>query len=67
MAGNLQWNVGETPTMAPSDLFNLTSEIVVRLRGLAECSLDQLAYDSLIPTHTLQNYVRLVSEWFGSG
>ncbi|XP_072026952.1 uncharacterized protein [Amphiura filiformis] len=63
VAGNLQWNVGETPTMAPSDLFNLTSEIIVRLRGLAECSLDQLAYDSLIPTQTLQNYVRLIEQY----
>ena len=60
-AGNLQWSVGDGPkSMRPYEIFSLTSEVIVHLRGIEVGGVDQLAYQMLIPSAKLQNYIRLV-------
>ncbi|XP_022081265.1 cortactin-binding protein 2-like isoform X2 [Acanthaster planci] len=64
VAGNLQWSPGKGPqSMQPYELFGLTTDVVVHLCGIDAGRLDQLAYETLIPTATLQNYVRLIEQY----
>ncbi|XP_071491404.1 uncharacterized protein [Diadema antillarum] len=63
VAGNLHWSVGENPSMAPHELFNLTSDIVLKLHGNQNGRLDQLAFESFLPVQMLQNYVRIIEQY----
>ncbi|XP_071808765.1 uncharacterized protein [Asterias amurensis] len=64
VAGNLQWSVGDGPkSMRPYEIFSLTSEVIVHLRGIEVGGVDQLAYQMLIPSATLQNYIRLIEQY----
>ncbi|XP_030641040.1 cortactin-binding protein 2 [Chanos chanos] len=63
--GDAVWSLGQELTQSPWDLIRkrLSQRITIRLNGLAESALDEMAYDSLIPLQLLQNYVRLVEQY----
>ncbi|XP_028841048.1 cortactin-binding protein 2 isoform X2 [Denticeps clupeoides] len=63
--GDIVWLPGEEPPQSPWDLIRkrLNQGIALGLKGLAEGSLEELAYDSLIPLQLLQNYTRLVEQY----
>ncbi|KAG9273218.1 cortactin-binding protein 2 [Astyanax mexicanus] len=63
--GDAVWLPGQDLAHSPWDLIRkrLSQRISILLKGLAECSLDEMTYDSLIPLQLLQNYVRLVEQY----
>ncbi|XP_035282653.1 cortactin-binding protein 2 [Anguilla anguilla] len=65
LIGNTVWNMDQEPSQSPWDLIRKChcQHITVKLKGLQESSLDELAYDSLIPLQLLNNYVRLVEQY----
>ncbi|KAJ8261946.1 hypothetical protein GJAV_G00160300 [Gymnothorax javanicus] len=65
LIGNVVWNMDQEPSQSPWDLVRKChcQHITVKLKGLQESSLDELAYDSLIPLQLLSNYVRLVEQY----
>eukprot|EP00057_Strongylocentrotus_purpuratus_P031599 XP_785098.3 PREDICTED: cortactin-binding protein 2 isoform X1 [Strongylocentrotus purpuratus] len=63
VAGNLHWSVGETPSMQPHEIFNLTSDIVIKLHGNQNGRLDQLAFETFLPLQMIQNYVRIIKQY----
>ncbi|XP_026859765.2 cortactin-binding protein 2 isoform X1 [Electrophorus electricus] len=63
--GETEWLLGRELAQSPWDLIRkrLSQRVSIFLKGLAECALDQMTYDSLIPLQLLQNYVRLVEQY----
>ncbi|XP_051579643.1 cortactin-binding protein 2 [Myxocyprinus asiaticus] len=63
--GDAIWLPGQELAQSPWDLVRkrLSQRITIHLKGLSECSLDEMTYDSLIPLQLLQNYVRLVEQY----
>ncbi|XP_051512702.1 cortactin-binding protein 2-like isoform X2 [Myxocyprinus asiaticus] len=63
--GDAVWLRGQELHQSPWDLVRkrLSQHITIHLKGLSECSLDEMTYDSLIPLQLLQNYVRLVEQY----
>ncbi|XP_059420998.1 cortactin-binding protein 2 isoform X2 [Carassius carassius] len=63
--GDAVWLPGQKLPQSPWDLIRkrLSQRITIRLKGLSECTLDEMTYDSLIPLQLLQNYVRLVEQY----
>ncbi|XP_060779898.1 cortactin-binding protein 2 isoform X3 [Neoarius graeffei] len=63
--GDAVWLPGQELTQSPWDLIRkrLSQRISIHLKGLSECALDEMTYDSLIPLPLLQNYVRLVEQY----
>ncbi|XP_052438462.1 cortactin-binding protein 2 isoform X2 [Carassius gibelio] len=63
--GDAVWLPGQELPQSPWDLVRkrLSQRITIHLKGLSECTLDEMTYDSLIPLQLLQNYVRLVEQY----
>lgn len=63
--GDAAWMAGQDLAQSPWDLVRkrLSQRITIRLKGLSECALDEMTYDSLISVQLLQNYVRLVEQY----
>ncbi|KAK3549236.1 hypothetical protein QTP70_034233 [Hemibagrus guttatus] len=63
--GDAVWLPGQELAQSPWDLIRkrLSQRISIHLKGLSECALDEMTYDSLIPLPLLQNYVRLVEQY----
>ncbi|KAJ0069752.1 hypothetical protein NL108_013305, partial [Boleophthalmus pectinirostris] len=63
--GDREWSVGEEVSFCPWDLVRKlpSPSVRVRLKGLSESCLDEVALFSLIPLSTLNNYVRLVEQY----
>ncbi|CAM4581631.1 unnamed protein product [Leuciscus chuanchicus] len=63
--GDAVWLPGQELVQSPWDLIRkrLSQRITIHLKGLSECTLDEMTYDSLIPLQLLQNYVRLVEQY----
>ncbi|XP_061576915.1 cortactin-binding protein 2 [Cololabis saira] len=65
LIGDTQWLPGQELPLSPWDLVRkpLSQCITIRLKGLAESCLDDLARESLLPLPFLQNCVRLVEQY----
>ncbi|KAJ8373511.1 hypothetical protein SKAU_G00040910 [Synaphobranchus kaupii] len=65
LIGDAVWHPGQPLSLSPWDLIRKhhCQHLTVRLKGLSELSLEELAYDSLIPLQLLQNYIRLVEQY----
>ncbi|KAM3870407.1 cortactin-binding protein 2 [Diretmus argenteus] len=65
LIGDTLWLPGQEPPLSPWDLVRkpLSQRITVRLKGLSELCLDELALESLLPLPLLHNYVRLVEQY----
>ncbi|XP_055795520.1 cortactin-binding protein 2 isoform X2 [Salvelinus fontinalis] len=65
LIGDTVWLPGQELPLSPWDLVRkpLSQHITIRLKGLSESCLDELALESLIPLQLLQNYVRLVEQY----
>ncbi|RXN18225.1 cortactin-binding 2-like protein [Labeo rohita] len=63
--GDAVWLPGQELPQSPWDLVRkrLSQRLTINLKGLSECTLDEMTYDSLIPLQLLQNYVRLVEQY----
>ncbi|KAG5273818.1 hypothetical protein AALO_G00155880 [Alosa alosa] len=63
--GDTIWFPGEELALSPWDLIRkrLSQRITIRLRGLSESALDEMAFHSLMPLQLLQNYTRLVEQY----
>lgn len=63
--GDAVWMAGQDLAQSPWDFVRkrLSQRITIRLKGLSECALDEMTYDSLISVQLLQNYVRLVEQY----
>ncbi|XP_077453650.1 cortactin-binding protein 2 [Stigmatopora argus] len=63
--GGRDWRPGQELPVSPWDLVRkpLGQVITVRLKGLSESRLDELALESLFPLPVLLNYVRLVEQY----
>ncbi|KAJ3596761.1 hypothetical protein NHX12_003162 [Muraenolepis orangiensis] len=59
------WMPGQELSPSPWDLIRKphSQRITVRLRGLSESCLDELALESLLPLPLLNNYIRLVEQY----
>ncbi|XP_046890795.1 cortactin-binding protein 2 [Hypomesus transpacificus] len=65
LIGDTVWLPGQKPSRPPWDLVRkpLCQRIILRLKGLSESCVDELALESLIPLQLLQNYIRLVEQY----
>lgn len=65
LIGDTVWLPGQELSLSPWDLVRKppSQHITIRLKGLSESCLDELALESLIPLQLLQNYVRLVEQY----
>ncbi|KAM7397191.1 hypothetical protein PAMP_020183 [Pampus punctatissimus] len=65
LIGDTEWSPGQELPLSPWDLVRkpLSQSITIRLKGLSESCLDELALDSLLPLPLLHNYVRLVEQY----
>ncbi|XP_076589214.1 cortactin-binding protein 2 [Chaetodon auriga] len=65
LIGDTEWLPGQEPPLSPWDLVRkpLSQRITVRLKGLSESCLDELALEYLFPLPLLHNYVRLVEQY----
>ncbi|KAM4734099.1 cortactin-binding protein 2 isoform 3-T3 [Anableps anableps] len=65
LIGDTQWLPGQELPLSPWDLVRkpLSQYITVRLKGLPESGLDELALESLFPLPLLHNCVRLVEQY----
>ncbi|KAG9329574.1 hypothetical protein JZ751_003661, partial [Albula glossodonta] len=63
--GNVVWFMGQELPQSPWDLIRKRhcQHLAVKLKGLQDSCVDELAYDSLIPLQLLNNYVRLVEQY----
>ncbi|KAK5624126.1 hypothetical protein CRENBAI_010922 [Crenichthys baileyi] len=63
--GDTKWLPGQELPVSPWDLVRkpLSQCIKIRLKGLPESCLDELALESLLPLPLLHNYVRLVEQY----
>ncbi|GLD61635.1 cortactin-binding protein 2, partial [Lates japonicus] len=61
LIGDTEWLPGQELPLSPWDLVRkpLSQCITIRLKGLSESCLDELALESLFPLPLLHNYVRL--------
>ncbi|XP_071815836.1 uncharacterized protein [Apostichopus japonicus] len=62
-SGSMEWSIGHNPLCTPPDLFKTSSVVNIKLNGATSGSLDHLAYESMIPVDTLQNYLRLIEQY----
>ncbi|XP_040894555.1 cortactin-binding protein 2 [Toxotes jaculatrix] len=65
LIGDTEWLPGQELPLSPWDLVRkpLSQCITIRLKGLSESCLDELALESLFPLPLLHNYVRLVEQY----
>ncbi|KAM9854831.1 cortactin-binding protein 2 [Aulostomus maculatus] len=65
LIGDTECLPGQELAVSPWDLVRkpLSQCITIRLKGLSESCLDELALDSLFPLPLLHNYVRLVEQY----
>ncbi|KAM8892731.1 cortactin-binding protein 2 isoform 2-T2 [Spinachia spinachia] len=65
LIGDTEWSPGQELPLSPWDLVRrpLGQSITVRLKGLSESCLDELALEHLLPLPLLHNYVRLVEQY----
>ncbi|XP_019750371.1 cortactin-binding protein 2 isoform X2 [Hippocampus comes] len=65
LIGGSEWRPGQELPVSPWDLVRkpVSQVITVRLKGLSESCLDELALESLFPLPVLLNYVRLVEQY----
>ncbi|XP_027869519.1 cortactin-binding protein 2 isoform X4 [Xiphophorus couchianus] len=63
--GDTEWLPGQELPLSPWDLVRkpLSQFITIRLKGLSESGLDELALESLFPLPLLHNCVRLVEQY----
>nr|XP_055029294.1 cortactin-binding protein 2 [Misgurnus anguillicaudatus] len=64
--GDAVWLLGQELSQSPWDLVRkrLSQRVTIHLKGLSEFALDEMTYDSLVPLQLLQNYVRLVEQYY---
>ncbi|XP_060891945.1 cortactin-binding protein 2 [Labrus mixtus] len=65
LIGDTEWLPGQELPFSPWDLLRkpLSQCITIRLKGLSESCLDELALEYLFPLPLLHNYVRLVEQY----
>ncbi|XP_041795278.1 cortactin-binding protein 2 [Chelmon rostratus] len=65
LIGDTEWLLGQELPLSPWDLVRkpLSQRITIRLKGLSESCLDELALEYLFPLPLLHNYVRLVEQY----
>ncbi|KAA8590380.1 hypothetical protein FQN60_014314 [Etheostoma spectabile] len=65
LIGDTEWLPDQELPLSPWDLVRkpLSQCITIRLKGLSESCLDELAMEYLFPLPLLQNYVRLVEQY----
>ncbi|XP_034734769.1 cortactin-binding protein 2 [Etheostoma cragini] len=65
LIGDTEWLPDQELPLSPWDLVRkpLSQCITIRLKGLSESCLDELALEYLFPLPLLQNYVRLVEQY----
>ncbi|XP_054633773.1 cortactin-binding protein 2 isoform X2 [Dunckerocampus dactyliophorus] len=65
LIGGTEWQPGQELPVLPWDLVRkpLCQVITVRLKGLSQLCLDELALESLFPLPVLLNYIRLVEQY----
>uniref|UniRef100_M4AAQ0 Cortactin-binding protein 2 n=1 Tax=Xiphophorus maculatus TaxID=8083 RepID=M4AAQ0_XIPMA len=65
LIGDTEWLPGQELPLSPWDLVRkpLSQYITIRLKGLSESGLDELALESLFPLPLLHNCVRLVEQY----
>ncbi|XP_014897790.1 cortactin-binding protein 2 isoform X1 [Poecilia latipinna] len=65
LIGDTEWLPGQELSLSPWDLVRkpLSQCITIRLKGLSESGLDELALESLFPLPLLHNCVRLVEQY----
>ncbi|KAM4618923.1 cortactin-binding protein 2 isoform 2-T2 [Polymixia lowei] len=65
LIGDTVWLPGQELSLSPWDLVRkpLSQRITIRLKGLSELCLDELALESLLPLPLLHNYIRLVEQY----
>ncbi|KAF7651194.1 hypothetical protein LDENG_00114400 [Lucifuga dentata] len=65
LIGDAEWLPGQEMLSCPWDLIRkpLSQRLTIRLKGLSESCLDELALESLFPLPLLHNYVRLVEQY----
>ncbi|XP_061780632.1 cortactin-binding protein 2 isoform X1 [Nerophis lumbriciformis] len=65
LIGGTEWRLGQDLPVPPWDLVRkpLSQVITVRLKGLSQSCVDELAVESLFPLPVLLNYVRLVEQY----
>ncbi|XP_070687503.1 cortactin-binding protein 2 [Pempheris klunzingeri] len=65
LIGDTEWLPGQELPVSPWDLVRkpLSQCITIRLKGLSESCLDELALEYLFPLPLLHNYVRLVEQY----
>ncbi|XP_035521529.1 cortactin-binding protein 2 [Morone saxatilis] len=65
LIGDTEWVPGQELPVSPWDLVRkpLSQCITIRLKGLSESCLDELALEYLFPLPLLHNYVRLVEQY----
>ncbi|XP_027869518.1 cortactin-binding protein 2 isoform X3 [Xiphophorus couchianus] len=65
LIGDTEWLPGQELPLSPWDLVRkpLSQFITIRLKGLSESGLDELALESLFPLPLLHNCVRLVEQY----
>ncbi|TRY66408.1 hypothetical protein DNTS_003369 [Danionella cerebrum] len=63
--GDAVWLPGQDLTQTPWDLVRKrpSQRLSAHLKGLSECALDEMTYESLIPLQLLHNYCRLVEQY----
>ncbi|XP_034031623.1 cortactin-binding protein 2 [Thalassophryne amazonica] len=65
LIGGTEWLPGQELPVSPWDLVRkpLSQQITIRLKGLSESCVDELALESLLPLPLLHNYIRLVEQY----
>nr|XP_046249430.1 cortactin-binding protein 2 isoform X3 [Scatophagus argus]XP_046249431.1 cortactin-binding protein 2 isoform X3 [Scatophagus argus] len=65
LIGDTEWLPGQELPVSPWDLVRkpLSQCITIRLKGLSQSCLDELALEHLFPLPLLHNYVRLVEQY----
>ncbi|XP_029378121.1 cortactin-binding protein 2 [Echeneis naucrates] len=65
LIGDTEWLPGQELPLSPWEMVRkpLSQCITIRLKGLSETRLDELALESLFPLPLLHNYVRLVEQY----
>ncbi|CAL8376230.1 unnamed protein product [Arctogadus glacialis] len=65
LIGDTVWMPGQDLSPSPWDLVRKphSHRITIRLKGLSEMCLDELALESLLPLPLLNNYIRLVEQY----
>ncbi|XP_019622517.1 PREDICTED: cortactin-binding protein 2-like [Branchiostoma belcheri] len=61
--GTISWSPATEFDTPPYDFFTAKKHLAIRLKGPDEDCVDKLAYESMIPVQTLQNYLRLIEQY----